>query len=95
MGRTHLDGDAGMLFVFRHTARPCFWMKNTPIPLSIAFLADDGTIVDIEAMQPNTLDLHCPQAAVSYALEVKQGGFNSRGIQPGMRITGGPFDIPR
>ena len=41
--------NAGMLFVFRHTARPCFWMKNTPIPLSIAFLADDGRIVDIEA----------------------------------------------
>jgi len=89
--RTRLADNAGMLFVFRHTARPCFWMKNTPIPLSIAFLADDGRIVDIEAMQPNTPDLHCPQAPIRYALEVKQGGFQDRGIRPGMRITGGPF----
>ena len=91
MGRTRLADNAGMLFVFRHTARPCFWMKNTPIPLSIAFLADDGRIVDIETMQPNTLYLHCPQAPVSYALEVNQGGFGRRGIRPGMRITGGPL----
>ena len=69
----------------------CFWMKNTLIPLLIAFLADDGRIVNIDDMQPQTQDFHCPVAPVSYALEVKQGGFRSRSIEPGMRVTGGPF----
>jgi uncharacterized membrane protein (UPF0127 family) len=91
MGRTRLEDDAGMLFVFEHKGTHCFWMKNTLIPLSIAFLADDGRIVNIDDMQPQTVDFHCPQAPVRYALEVKQGGFHSRGTQPGMRITGGPF----
>lgn len=66
-------------------------MKNTPIPLSIAFLADDGRIVNIADMQPLTLDPHCSHVPVRYALEVTQGGFRSKGIKPGMRITGGPF----
>jgi len=92
MGRTRLDGNAGMLFVFEHTAQQCFWMKNTLIPLSIAFLADDGSIVNIDDMQPQTQDLHCSHVPVRHALEVKQGGFRSKGIQPGMRITGGPFE---
>jgi len=92
MGRTRLDDNAGMLFVFEHTAQQCFWMKNTLIPLSIAFLADDGRIVNIADMQPQTQDLHCSQVPVRHALEVKQGGFRSKGIQPGMRITGGPFE---
>ncbi len=91
MGRERLDDNAGMLFVFEHKGMHCFWMKNTLVPLSIAFLADDGRIVNIDDMQPKTQDFHCPAAPVSYALEVKQGGFRSRGIQPGMRVTGGPF----
>ena len=91
MGRERLNDNAGMLFVFEQKGTHCFWMKNTPLPLSIAFLADDGTIVNIDDMQPQTLDFHCPLAPVRYALEVKQGGFRSRGIQPGMQILGGPF----
>jgi uncharacterized membrane protein (UPF0127 family) len=91
MGRTRLDDDAGMLFVLEQNAQHCFWMKDTLIPLSIAFLAGDGRIVDIEDMQPQTLDFHCAPAAVSYALEVNQGGFSSRGIRTGMLITGGPI----
>ena len=91
MGRTRLEDNAGMLFVFEQKGTHCFWMKNTPLPLSIAFLADDGSIVSIDDMQPQTLDFHCPLAPVRYALEVKQGGFHSKGIQPGMRILGGPF----
>jgi len=94
MGRTRLDHNAGMLFVFEQPGVHCFWMKNTLIPLSIAFLADDGTIVNIADMQPQTLDPHCPKVPVSHALEVKQGGFRSRGIQPGMRLYGGPFNTP-
>ncbi len=93
MGRTRLDDNAGMLFVFEQNAQRCFWMKNTLIPLSIAFLADDGRIVNITDMQPQTQDLHCSQVPVRHALEVKQGGFRSKGIQPGMRITGGPFGL--
>ncbi len=91
MGRTRVADDAGMLFVFDEKGMHCFWMKNTLIPLSIAFLADDGRIVNVQDMQPQTQDFHCSQAAVRYALEVKQGGFRSRGIQPGMRVSGGPF----
>ena len=56
-------------------------------------LADDGRIVNITDMQPQTQDLHCSQVPVRHALEVKQGGFRSKGIQPGMRITGGPFGL--
>ncbi|MHB1214292.1 MAG: DUF192 domain-containing protein [Thiobacillus sp.] len=91
MGRTRLAGDAGMLFVFEQKGSYCFWMKNTLIPLSIAFLADDGTIVNIEAMQPQTLDRHCPRTPIRYAVEVPQGAFQNKGIQAGMRVSGGPF----
>jgi uncharacterized membrane protein (UPF0127 family) len=94
MGRTRLESDAGMLFVFEQKATHCFWMKNTLIPLSIAFLADDGTIVDIQDMQPQTLTFHCPRGPIRYALEVPQGGFRSKGIQLGMRVSGGPFGTP-
>jgi uncharacterized membrane protein (UPF0127 family) len=92
MERTHLADDAGMLFVFEQKARHCFWMKNTPLPLSIAFIADDGSIVEIDDMQPLTTDPHCVHEAVRYALEVKQGGFSDKDIGAGTRVTGGPFD---
>ncbi len=91
MGRKTLADDGGMLFVFERKDIHCFWMKNTLVPLSIAFLADDGSIVSVADMQPQTLDFHCPKAAVRYALEVPQGGFRDRWIRPGMRISGGPF----
>ena len=91
MGRKSLADDAGMLFIFEYRDVHCFWMKNTPIPLSIAFLADDGSIVNIADMQPQTLDFHCAYKPVRYALEVKQGGFKRRGIEAGSRVTGGPF----
>jgi uncharacterized membrane protein (UPF0127 family) len=90
MQRTHLDDNAGMLFIFPKKDMHCFWMKNTFIPLSIAFLADDGTIVNIEDMQPQTLDTHCPNTAIRYALEVPQGAFRSKGILPGSRVAGIP-----
>jgi hypothetical protein len=95
MGRPRLGDDAGMLFVFEQRGSHCFWMKNTLVPLSIAFLADDGSIVHIADMQPQTLDFHCPPTAVRYALEVKQGGFERRGIGKGSRVTGGPFGASR
>jgi hypothetical protein len=95
MGRTRLGDGAAMLFVFQHKARHCFWMKDTPLPLSIAFIADDGTLVGLADMQPQTADLHCAPTPVRYALEVRRGSFRSRGIRPGMRLTGGPFDPDR
>jgi uncharacterized membrane protein (UPF0127 family) len=94
MGRTHLDSDAGMLFVFEQKGTYCFWMRNTLIPLSIAFLADDGTIIDIQDMKPQTQTFHCPRGPIRFALEVPQGGFRSKGIQLGMRVSGGPFGTP-
>ena len=95
MGRSRLEDDAGMLFVFEQKGTHCFWMRNTLIPLSIAFLADDGTIVDIQDMQPQTLTFHCPRGPIRYALEVPHGGFRSKGIELGMRVSGGPFDPVR
>ncbi len=94
MGRTALADDAGMLFVFETADRHCFWMKDTPLPLSIAFLGDDGTVVGIADMQPETRELHCAAVPVRYALEVRQGSFARRSIAPGGVVTGGPFAAP-
>jgi uncharacterized membrane protein (UPF0127 family) len=90
MYRTTMPANAGMLFVFEQSAGHCFWMKNTNLPLSIAFLADDGTIVNIEDMAPQTEDNHCPRAAVRYALEMNQGWFRSKNLGPGAKISGLP-----
>lgn len=90
MFRKSMPPNAGMLFVFEEKAGHCFWMKNTDLPLSIAFLADDGTIVNIEDMKPHTEDNHCPKAAVRYALEMNQGWFAQKGIRPGAKIGGLP-----
>lgn len=91
MGRTRLADNAGMLFVFETKARHCFWMKDTPIPLSVAFLADDGTVVGIADMRPRTTDLHCAAVPVRFALEVKQGELRNKDIEPGIRLSGRPF----
>ncbi|WP_083384141.1 MULTISPECIES: DUF192 domain-containing protein [Cupriavidus] len=90
MYRKTMPASHGMLFVFEQKAGNCFWMKNTDLPLSIAFLADDGTIVNIEDMAPQTEDNHCPRAAVRYALEMNQGWFKQKGIKAGARIGGLP-----
>lgn len=86
MGREALGPNEGMLFVFEHDAVHCFWMRNTPLPLSIAFLDDDGRIVDIAQMAPRSDDSHCPSRAVRFALEMEQGWFARRGIEPGARL---------
>jgi hypothetical protein len=79
-----------MLFVFDEDARHCFWMKNTLIPLSIAFMRADGTITDIDEMQAETTNNHCPANYGVYALEMSKGWFSSKGIKPGTRILGLP-----
>ena len=91
MYRTKMGPNEGMLFVFESASEQCFWMKNTLLPLSIAFLADDGQVVNIEDMAPQTLNGHCSKRPVRYALEVNQGWFAKRGIRAGSRLHGGPL----
>jgi uncharacterized membrane protein (UPF0127 family) len=91
MFRREMPANEGMLFVFEAPSPQCFWMRNTLLPLSIAFLADDGTVVNVEEMQAQTDDSHCSAKPVRYALEMNKGWFERRGIKPGARITGGPF----
>jgi uncharacterized membrane protein (UPF0127 family) len=90
MGRTHLPADGGMLFVFEQPGRHCFWMRDTPLPLSIAFIDSAGRIAGLADMQPRSESLHCPGTDVRYALEVRQGEFQRRGITTGIQIDGLP-----
>ncbi|MEX3930812.1 DUF192 domain-containing protein [Paraburkholderia phymatum] len=90
MYRTQLAPNEGMLFVFGENAVHCFWMKNTLIPLSIAFMRADGTVTDIDEMQAETTNNHCPKNNGVYALEMSKGWFTSKGIKPGMKIQGLP-----
>ncbi len=90
MNRQELPGNNGMLFVFEAPDLQCFWMRNTLLPLSIAFIADDGTISNIEDMAPQTDDAHCSRKPVRYALEMSQGWFAQRGIKAGAKIDGLP-----
>lgn len=87
MFRESLAPNHGMLFVFREKAGHCFWMRNTLIPLSIAFLDDDGTIVNIEDMAPRSEDSHCPKRPVRFALEMEQGWFGQRGLAAGAKLA--------
>ena len=83
MGRKHLGKDEGMLFIFETEDRHGFWMKNTFIPLSIAFIDKNGRIVSITDMKPLTLDSYVPPQPILYALEMNKGWFSSRGIKVG------------
>lgn len=88
MFRREMPAQEGMLFVFEQASPQCFWMRNTLIPLSIAFLAEDGTIVNIEEMKPQSDDSHCSAKPVRFALEMNQGWFAKRGIKAGAKIEG-------
>jgi uncharacterized membrane protein (UPF0127 family) len=91
MWRKEMPQHEGMLFVFEQASMQCFWMKNTLLPLSTAFVADDGTIVNIEDMKPQTLDSHCSQKPVRYVLEMNQGWSKKKGLAAGSRLSGPPF----
>jgi uncharacterized membrane protein (UPF0127 family) len=91
MYRKAMPQHEGMLFVFDYPSQQCFWMKNTLLPLSVAFVADDGTIVNIDEMKPQTLDSHCSEKPVRYVLEMNQGWFSKRGVKPGTRLGGSIF----
>jgi len=88
MFRREMPPHEGMLFVFEQPSVQCFWMKNTLLPLSIAFVADDGTVVNLADMQPQSLDSHCSSKPVRYVLEMNQGWFAKRGIKPGFKLAG-------
>jgi len=88
MFRESLEPNHGMLFVFDEAAEQCMWMKNTLIPLSVAFIAGDGTIVNIADMKPKDETTHCARRPVPYALEMQRGWFASHGIRAGQKIGG-------
>jgi uncharacterized membrane protein (UPF0127 family) len=91
MFRKEMPQHEGMLFVFEQAAPQCFWMRNTLIPLTAAFIADDGTIVNLADMKPQSDDSHCSSKPVRFVLEMNQGWFARRNIQAGYRLTGQPF----
>lgn len=95
MHRREMAQHEGMLFVFEQATVQCFWMKNTLLPLSIAFLADDGTVVNIDEMKPQALDSHCSDKPVRYVLEMNQGWFAKRGVKPGAKLSGEMFKAPK
>jgi uncharacterized membrane protein (UPF0127 family) len=94
MWRKSMGTNEGMLFIFPQATKQCFWMKNTLIPLSIAFIADDGRVVNVDEMQPQTTQSHCSSEPVRYVLEMNKGWFAKKGIPAGARLTGGPFGQP-
>ena len=88
MNRRVMPPQRGMLFVFGRENMHCMWMRNTYLPLSVAFLDADGVIINIEDMQPQTESNHCAKKPARYALEMNQGWFAQRGIKPGTRLGG-------
>ena len=91
MFRKDLGANDGMLFVFEERGQQCFWMKNTLLPLSVAFVADDGRIVNLDDMKPQTLDSHCSEKPVRFVLEMNDGWFRKRGLKAGSKLQGAPF----
>ena len=90
MFREKLGPNEGMVFLFGAPAGVCMWMKNTLIPLSVAFLDENGKIINIEDMKPQTTDSHCASKLATYALEMNVGWFRQKNIKPGMKIDGLP-----
>lgn len=92
MHRKTMPTNNGMLFVFDDAQPQCFWMRNTLLPLSIAFIADDGSIVNIADMKPLDETSHCSTKPVRFALEMNQGWFTKKGIKAGAKLKGQPFN---
>jgi hypothetical protein len=95
MHRREMPTNEGMLFAFEQAGVQCFWMKNTLLPLTAAFVADDGTIVNLADMKPQSLDSHCSAQPVRFVLEMNQGWFAKRGLQAGSKLGGAPFNRPK
>jgi uncharacterized membrane protein (UPF0127 family) len=88
MHRKSMPQGAGMVFVFEDLAPHCMWMKNTLIPLSVAFIDAAGAIINIADMQPHSEQSHCATRPARYALEMNKGWFAERGIKPGAKLRG-------
>ncbi|MGE5468062.1 MAG: DUF192 domain-containing protein [Ignavibacteria bacterium] len=88
MHRKSMAMNHGMLFVFDASARHCMWMRNTLLPLAVAFLDEQGRIINVEEMEPQTEDNHCAARPARYALEMNAGWFKARGFGPGTPIAG-------
>ena len=95
MFRHEMPQHEGMLFVFEQPATQCFWMKNTPLPLTAAFVTNDGTIVNLADMKPMVEDSHCSAKPVRYVLEMNQGWFAKKGLKAGSKLVGRPFQPTR
>ena len=91
MYRAEMPQHEGMLFIFDQASLQCFWMKNTLLPLTAAFIADDGTLVNLVDMKPRSLESHCSTKPVRFVLEMNQGWFDRKGIKSGFRVNGEPF----
>jgi uncharacterized protein len=88
MFATKLGKDDGMLFLYPEAAISAMWMKNTNVPLSVAFLDEQGVIINIEDMRPQTLDAHASKRPAKYSIETNLGWFKQRGIGPGVKVKG-------
>jgi hypothetical protein len=93
MFRREMPQQEGMLFVFEQPGIQCFWMKNTILPLTAAFLDDHGVIVNLADMKPQTADSHCSNKPVRYVLEMNVGWFTKKGFTAGRKIGGKPFEV--
>jgi uncharacterized membrane protein (UPF0127 family) len=91
MFRKEMPQGEGMLFIFETPSQQCFWMKNTLLPLTAAFIADDGTIVNLVDMKPQTTNSHCSEQPVRFVLEMNQGWFVKKGIKAGFKLVGRAF----
>ena len=91
MWRKEMPQHEGMLFVFEQASTQCFWMRNTLIPLTAAFVEDDGTIVNLADMKPQNDDSHCSAKPVRFVLEMNQGWFAKRNIKAGYKLGGTAF----
>lgn len=91
MFRKEMPLHEGMIFVFEQASEQCFWMKNTFLPLTAAFVADDGTIVNLADMKPQTTEPHCSAKPVRYVLEMNKGWFDKKGIKAGSKLGGQLF----
>lgn len=88
MERRSMPANQGMLFVFPQKDRHCMWMRNTFLPLSVAFLDEQGRILNIEDMKPQTENNHCAASPARFALEMNLGWFANKGFKTGMQISG-------
>jgi uncharacterized membrane protein (UPF0127 family) len=90
MHREKMGANDGMLFIWGESSKRCMWMRNTLLPLSVAFIDDKGVVLNVEDMKPQTEDSHCSKGDAKYALEMNLGWFKAKRLQPGIKINGIP-----